>query len=93
MWRYMGVEREARGLTEFLRQLDGWSKMISAHEYRRPEEWQLENMLVVAEAMVRSALIREESRGVHQRGDFPATDPGWVQRHVEVRRTGGAVVV
>ncbi len=34
-------------------------------------------MLLTAEATVRSALLRTESRGAHQRGDYPATDPAW----------------
>jgi succinate dehydrogenase / fumarate reductase flavoprotein subunit len=39
----------------------------------------LENMLLVSEAMARSALIREESRGGHTREDFPKMDPKWRQ--------------
>jgi fumarate reductase flavoprotein subunit len=35
---------------------------------------ELENLLDVAEAVVHSALRREESRGAHQRRDFPARD-------------------
>ena len=33
------------------------------------------NLLVVARAVVASALAREESRGGHYRTDFPTTDP------------------
>ncbi|HZG68901.1 MAG TPA: succinate dehydrogenase, partial [Herpetosiphonaceae bacterium] len=36
-----------------------------------------------AEATVRSALLRTESRGAHQRRDYPATDPTW-QRTIVV---------
>ena len=35
---------------------------------------ELSFMLDVADAMVNSALRREESRGAHQRTDFPARD-------------------
>jgi fumarate reductase flavoprotein subunit len=35
---------------------------------------ELENLFDVAEAVLRSALGREESRGAHQRTDFPARD-------------------
>ena len=35
----------------------------------------LHSMLVNAEALLRSALDRKESRGAHARSDFPKTDP------------------
>ncbi|TFL15722.1 FAD-binding protein [Pusillimonas caeni] len=37
----------------------------------------LHNMLLVAEAVTRSALARRESRGAHQRDDFPGMDDAW----------------
>ena len=38
------------------------------------EAWELDSLLGLAEVMVRSALIREESRGAHARSDFPERD-------------------
>jgi len=40
------------------------------------------NMLLVAEAVIRAALARGESRGAHQREDFPALDSGWALNQV-----------
>jgi L-aspartate oxidase len=37
-----------------------------------------------------SALLRTESRGAHQRRDFPDTDPAFEHRHVMVRRRSPA---
>lgn len=74
MWRYMGVERDQRGMQEFARQLAGWSRMAGEQERRFPSEWQLENMLEVALTMTNSALARAESRGVHYRRDNPERD-------------------
>lgn len=37
----------------------------------------LKNMLIASEAIARSALAREESRGAHSRVDFEGTDPEW----------------
>ena len=39
----------------------------------------LPKQLLVSEAMARSALTREESRGGHTRDDFPQMDPQWRQ--------------
>jgi fumarate reductase flavoprotein subunit len=45
-------------------------------------------MLDVAEAIVNSALRREESRGAHQRTDFPARDDQRFLAHSLVSRSG-----
>jgi succinate dehydrogenase/fumarate reductase flavoprotein subunit len=47
------------------------------------QEWfELRAMLTTAEAVVRSALARNESRGAHQREDFPEADPGFLKNQV-----------
>ncbi|MCG3183123.1 MAG: L-aspartate oxidase [Planctomycetes bacterium] len=88
MWRYMGVERDERGMLEFERQLNGWSRMAAEQERRFPSEWQLENMLEVALAMTRSALARKESRGVHYRRDFPQPNPALAGKHTRLVDNG-----
>ncbi|WMD22188.1 FAD-binding protein [Achromobacter seleniivolatilans] len=47
------------------------------HDARRIDCLDLHSMLLVAQAVVASALAREESRGAHQREDFPSLDPDW----------------
>jgi succinate dehydrogenase/fumarate reductase flavoprotein subunit len=47
------------------------------------QEWfELRAMLTTAEAVVRSALARNESRGAHQREDFPASDDAFLKSQV-----------
>lgn len=48
----------------------------------------LRNMLMVAEAVTQCALARTESRGAHQREDFPAMDDAWVLNQMLVWREG-----
>lgn len=47
------------------------------------------NSLTVAEAMVMSALAREESRGVHYRDDFPDTNDKDYNTNTIIRRLSG----
>jgi succinate dehydrogenase / fumarate reductase flavoprotein subunit len=53
----------------------------------------LPNMLIVSEAVARSALIREESRGGHTREDFPEMSPRWRKVNLVCRPNGDEVEV
>ena len=54
----------------------------------------LGNLLVVSEAITRSAIERRESRGGHFRQDFPDKDPAFAAFNIAVRRgQGGAMQV
>jgi succinate dehydrogenase/fumarate reductase flavoprotein subunit len=57
-------------------------------DLQRLEWFDLRNMLTIAQ----SALQRTESRGAHQREDFPQMLPQW-QRHQRVRLASGALQV
>jgi succinate dehydrogenase flavoprotein subunit len=59
-------------------------------DLQRLEWFDLRNMLIVARAVAQSALARTESRGAHQRDDFPQTAPAWRQ-HQRARLAGGAL--
>lgn len=52
----------------------------------------LRNMRLVAECVARSALERTESRGAHQRGDYPEASHDW-QRHQAIRFSQGKILV
>jgi succinate dehydrogenase/fumarate reductase flavoprotein subunit len=53
------------------------------------QDWfELRAMLTVAEAVVTSAFKRTESRGAHQREDFPETDPAFEKNQVFELKNG-----
>ncbi|MDN4484216.1 L-aspartate oxidase [Demequina lignilytica] len=43
-------------------------------------EWETTNIVATASVLCEAALLREESRGGHQRSDYPQTDPEWAVR-------------
>ena len=47
------------------------------------DAWEVSNLYLLATAIVRSALEREESRGSHWRSDFPQTSADWQKRVVQ----------
>jgi len=51
----------------------------------------LKAMLTVSEAVTRSALAREESRGAHSRIDHPGLDATWGTKNNVIVREGGAM--
>ncbi len=72
MSRHVGVIRDADGLCEALR--------IFADLEAQARHPQLNNAVIAARMIAAAALARRESRGGHQRSDFPKTDPAQAQR-------------
>jgi succinate dehydrogenase/fumarate reductase flavoprotein subunit len=57
-------------------------------------DWfELRASLIAAEAVAHAALKREESRGAHQREDFPETDSAWARPQYVRMTRGGALAV
>jgi succinate dehydrogenase / fumarate reductase, flavoprotein subunit len=50
-------------------------------------------MLVLCEAILRSAIERTESRGAHWRLDFPDQSPEWGRKNLVVKRTDAGMAV
>ena len=65
---------------------------IRAKNSRYNREWilalEMENSILVAEMIARSALMRTESRGNHYRYDFPAMDNKNWMKNIIIRRVG-----
>ena len=86
MWRAAGVSREGQSLREAAETIDAWCRYALPRQFTDPEGWELQNMLTVARVMIDAALLREESRGVHLRSDFPELDNlRWHRRQAAVR--------
>jgi succinate dehydrogenase / fumarate reductase flavoprotein subunit len=90
IWLRAGMVRDAAGLTAALAEIEQLRERQRAlAPTAEPDAGalaaalDLDSMLLTAEATVRAALLRTESRGAHQRRDIPLTEPGW-QRTIVV---------
>ncbi|MFH1897145.1 MAG: L-aspartate oxidase [Candidatus Desantisbacteria bacterium] len=84
MLRNMGIERDEKGLLEAKKSIDFWMSYVLNKEFSSPAGWELQNMLTVASLMQKSALTRQESRGVHFRKDYPYQDDAYWKKHIEL---------
>jgi succinate dehydrogenase / fumarate reductase flavoprotein subunit len=53
----------------------------------------LKSMLTVSEAVTRSAIAREESRGAHSRIDYPSLDATWGTKNNIIAREGSVMTL
>lgn len=78
MWDYVGIVRTQKRLNLALRRLLMIREEIEdyyAHHILNTDFIELRNLALVAELIVRSALLRKESRGLHYVKDFPNKRP------------------
>jgi L-aspartate oxidase len=85
MGRLVGVERNAAGLREAIDSLSAFSSYVMRQQFARADGWELQNMLTTAYCIADSALMRQESRGVHFRSDAPHPDDAAWRRHLVIR--------
>lgn len=74
MWDYMGIVRTNKRLERALRRINTLKQEVNeyyAHFRISNNLLELRNLLEVAELMVRCAMMRKESRGLHYTLDYP----------------------
>jgi L-aspartate oxidase len=77
MWNYVGIVRSEKRLLMVRKQLAPLIQDVHTffHEYHlTPNLIELRNIALVAELIVRCALSRKESRGLHYMVDYPEQD-------------------
>ena len=84
--RSAGILRDGETMLSALQMLDFWQKYVYAEEFDSVAGLELQNMLACSQLVLRSALKREESRGAHQRKDFPNTDDQHWRKHLTISR-------
>jgi succinate dehydrogenase / fumarate reductase flavoprotein subunit len=99
LWDHAGIHRDEAGLDAGLDalaalrgrvvDLDVGDRTSRSFEFAL----NLQFGLLVAEAVLRSAHERTESRGAHHRPDYPDTDPDWRRNVVAERGTLGSMAL
>ena len=83
MWDYVGIVRTTKRLERAQRRVEVLADEI--REYYRHfrvtnDLIELRNLVLVAELIIRSALSRRESRGLHYMRDYPQSDPQYANQ-------------
>jgi L-aspartate oxidase len=90
MWDYVGIVRTNKRLARAQKRIANLQEEI--HDYYwnfivTSDLLELRNIATVAELIVRCALMRPESRGLHHNLDFPEANPEWSQRDTVLRKS------
>ncbi|MHC4886781.1 MAG: L-aspartate oxidase [Planctomycetota bacterium] len=81
-WRCLGAYREKHSLEEARETIQFWEQYILRDEFDCVQGYEVQNMLTLAKVMTEAALTRTESRGAHQRKDYPQRDDERWLRHL-----------
>ena len=79
------LEKTFYSKNSVLKSFKNYEKIVST--------WQVKSALVVCEAVLRSASMRQESRGAHYRSDFPNRDDGKWKVNIYCRKSGREMVL
>lgn len=82
MTKNVGIVRNKEGLTTALSRVISDRCGLENMKNETIEDYELQNILLLSELVIESALEREESRGAHFRSDFDKTDDELWKRHI-----------
>ena len=88
MWRHVGIRREGVHLKEVGEMFEFWGRYTMDKIFDDRSGWEVQSLLTVGALIANAAAWRNESRGTHDRADFP--EPREEFETHEVWRRGAA---
>ena len=85
----IGPVRSAQGISAALKELEDLAAAQAQPISAQREAIELRNGVLVGSLIGRAAMLRQESRGVHWREDFPAHDEAWSGARLHWRQPAG----
>jgi succinate dehydrogenase/fumarate reductase flavoprotein subunit len=100
MWEDVGPFRSETGLKRALDRIGSLESRLGsvpvgepgAYDMARLDWLDLRNMLLVARVVTEAALLRTESRGAHQRDDYPGLLEEWTRNQIVSLASGRPVI-
>ena len=92
MWNYVGIVRSEKRLVLVQKRMQPILAEVAQHfrDYLlTPDLIELRNIALMAELIVRSAMIRKESRGLHYMVEYPARDDVNWKRDTVLQKNNG----
>lgn len=86
MTKKVGILRDAQSLKEAREFVDFQINSRCLYNKRDKNILEFANMLTVASLIIKAASLREESRGTHQRNDFPYKDDKNWKKHIILKQ-------
>lgn len=86
MWKKAGVYRDKESLNKAIKKLTEWDNTISKCKLDTIDQMETANILTMALLITYSGILREESRGSHQRSDFPFEDKKWQKKEITMNK-------
>ena len=92
MWEKAGIIRTEQILAEVVNDIYNLEKNLDQSKIgdwkELVQKFEIKNMLLTAEMIAKSALLRKESRGSHFRDDFPNEGGDYWTRNIMIKPTG-----